>query len=1167
MSKYVPVAEEIHQDLGEIWNITKIGNTIYGTAQGSIIEYDGKNLTRHNLPNTNRLTSATDQQALYISQNEIGLHILKPGEEMVTITGGKADVARVHSEFISAQGTHIFATFRNGLLELKDDALVPWNHELQELLNGTNCYKSLQLDDGRILIATHQSGVLLISPDGESLGQITEEDGLLSNFVINMFQDMDGSIWIAHEIGLSLLDLLSPYTILNERNGLATNIVYSLEQQDNRLLAGTANGCMEFEPPTENNLNGSWKLLGEENSGIWHIAKTSRGPLIAENDGFGLLTENQLKTVLSLGHEGIYATTITHNDQEYILATQRRQLHICQWQGQELLVRKSIDAPGPLWTIVNFEDEVYLGSVANGVLRVSQEAFFSDEPVLLDSFLDSLTNAQSWGYFIKLARGVVLLTNSGLHYRANNSDDWQRVPGSPKTYGANPYAVNFYQSSDSKLWISYLEDKGYQFAQVNWSEDSLRPLVSRIPVEGLKELNEIHSLLVDEDTSVAWFGGSGGIVRERSVGSKPDYSERAPIITDSEIAGQSTGTRNEFKFPVKLATFNFALPYYGAKEVSYRTRMAGQSDDWSQATTNTFKEFTNLAEGEYAFQVQALLDGVPLPSIASHSFRILPPWYRTWGAFILYLLGAIALAYLLVYFRTRSLQRANVMLEEAVRNRTVELEKTNVRLAQANTAKNRFLANVSHEIRNPMNGIVGLAHLLLEDGRPAEKRRLTHLLSTSEHLKVLLDGLLDFAAIENGQVRLQKTTFSLETLLDELESLHQRLALDKGIELIVEKRFESCPELYGDVGKLRQILYNLTSNAIKFTGEGSVTVRAFTQHDKSHNKTELYFEIEDTGNGIRPEDQKRIFEQFNRGANTNSQIKGIGLGLSIADRLAKLLDGALELDTQYDNGARFTLRLQLPFADQSTSPENGDDSSCAESLKGLQALVIEDESYNQIVVEGLLKRESVKVTLASSAEEGIKEFVKHNWDFVLVDINLPGASGIEFARMVRDAAEKAETPLIAMSAYVADFDREEMIKAGITGFVPKPFTPEELTNAIQAKTQSALPSLTKAKKDKVSLMKYIAGDDANRLKDLQKELHESLQSYCEKLTKAMQSNDLESARLLLHDMAPLIRLTQDDHLIHLTETLHNLVHEGDFKGFEQVFAEFVSECGKLAPEE
>ncbi|WP_309382260.1 hybrid sensor histidine kinase/response regulator [Cerasicoccus frondis] len=1161
--EYISMVDQIEissSELGETWSIFPADGRLYILSQEHLITVEGDRIKSRYLPDDDRLTGAIDGSTLYISQKDYGLHAIDGQHESIIIPIESTNSARVNGVFTAESGEQVFSTYRNGFVYIQDEALHSWPNELSELLNQTLCYKSLKLRDGRIACATHNYGLLLLSADGKFEGQISERNGALSDMVIDILEDADGNLWLTHEIGVSLVDLQSPYTKIDKSNGFEPNIVFSLSDWEDQFLVGTTTGCLALVKPTLQNLTTEWLTIGAEDSVVWTITPTSKGPLIADSTGYSLIQNNEIQPALAVNQDGIFSTVLNYQGAEYIAILQIRNAYLCRWQGRQLDVINTISTPGPLWTMVYFNDKLYAGSISQGLFTLSMEDFLSDSHAALQPLENpSLPENIQWGYFTELPAGMILLCNAGIYSLSQGSETWSKVNGSPDSLDDDPYAVNFDNASNQRLWLTYmLPGQGNVFQQLDWPSGEPSPRITTIPSQGLQELPEVHCLWVDEEESIVWFGGSNGLIRENFDLPPPAPVSRPPLLTNVDITGEPASHEREFEFPVELAKFEFALPYYGQESVTYRTRLVGQSNDWSAASVSNFKEFTNLREGDYEFQVQALVDNRPAGPITNYQFQILPPWSRTWSAYVLYLLIAILVAYLLVYFRTRRLQQANIALEEAVRSRTLELEKTNVRLAQANTAKNRFLANVSHEIRNPMNGIVGLAHLLIDDGSSADQKRLVHLLSTAEHLKVLLDGMLDFAAIENGQIKLQNCQFSISSLLDELESLHKRLAQDKGIDLYVIKEFADCPDLFGDEGKLRQILYNLTTNAVKFTHSGSVTVRAKVELLADENRAKLEFAIEDTGKGIPLEDQKNIFEQFNRGSHSNSQIKGIGLGLSIADRLSKILDGSLSLDTTYTSGARFVFSLSLATVESTSEKALPTTKAPIQILAGLQALVIEDEPYNQIVVEGLLKRESVKVTIAGSAEEALKVFVEHNWDFVLVDINLPGASGIEFAEMVRESAAKAQTPLIAMSAYVADFDLEKLRNAGISSFVPKPFTPDQLITAIQSRSDTLPTDKPKESPKERSLMAYIAGDDPVRLKQLEKELYDSLQSYGEQLQATIANQDVEKARLALHDMTPLVRLTQNDEMIQLVDAMHTALYEDRFEDYVESFEKFQS---------
>ncbi len=404
------------------------------------------------------------------------------------------------------------------------------------------------------------------------------------------------------------------------------------------------------------------------------------------------------------------------------------------------------------------------------------------------------------------------------------------------------------------------------------------------------------------------------------------------------------------------------------------------------------------------------------------------------------LLGAILfLAHLAVTFRQASSTTRQFEIE---RNRAEE----------SNRAKSDFLATISHEIRTPMNAIVSAANLLRHSRlNKAQREQVEVLTDANEVLLSLLNDVLDLSKIEAGKMTLEVAGLELDRTLQGLHRLWRPRAADKGLDLRLEIDPAVPAAVMLDALRLKQILFNLISNAVKFTHAGSVTIRLGT--DKVAGEDMLAFEVIDTGVGIPPEVAQRLFGAFEQGdAGTTRKHGGSGLGLAISRRLASLMGGAIELRSTPGQGSTFRLLLPLvPAAGCEEIADEAEASTGDEALRGLRVLVADDHPINQRIVELLLAPFGCQLTFCDDGAQAVELAGVQAFDAVLMDMQMPVLDGVEATRQIKaGGGPNAGAPIIALTANALDHHRAAWAEVGVHAFVSKPIDPRQLIASLAA---------------------------------------------------------------------------------------------------------------------
>lgn len=442
-----------------------------------------------------------------------------------------------------------------------------------------------------------------------------------------------------------------------------------------------------------------------------------------------------------------------------------------------------------------------------------------------------------------------------------------------------------------------------------------------------------------------------------------------------------------------------------------------------------------------------------------------------------------------------------------------EIEHAKNKAEEASKAKSTFLATMSHEVRTPLNGILGMANLLRGTVlNPKQAGYVDTIRYSGDTLLAMLNDILDFSKMEAGKLKIEKLDFDLKRLIESVADLMHSRAREKNLEINISIDTNVPDYIHSDPTRLRQVLLNLVSNAIKFTENGSIEIKVSRGAGPVGKTAELQFKVKDTGIGISEEAKANLFKEFTQAdSSTSRKYGGTGLGLSICKQIVTLLDGNIGVNSQEGKGSTFWFEIPVEVVSNHDFEFISSQTASAENFTSANILLVDDNEINLKVGHDILEKYGHKVTTATNGEEALSIYETNSYDIILMDVQMPVMDGLEATRVIRARNDdKANIPILALTANSLNGENQRCLAAGMNGHVGKPFDPLHLLKTIEDLIANKVKK-DDAEFDATKLYKLESVFGRDYVIDMLQTHLPSLESYIDNIKAANENNSTRDA--------------------------------------------------------
>lgn len=1075
---YISLLPELPEEFGNfsrIRSVSTIKDEVFFSSKKYIFKWDGIQF---------KIWENTGDPYLFLARNIIFKR--RAGKGLMQYNNNKFDLVPNGEMFADIRIRAVLPYNKNSFLIATDDQLYIFDGTRFKRFetnapdffndNGISC--GIALNSNTFAFGSFKKGVLILDDKGLKKVMLSKKGIFQSNMVHNLFQDRSGLLWASLNSGIAKIEYPSPFSFYNKLNN-TPGLVMGFQRYQGKLYVGTGEGLYYL-----NNNNSQVNLLEPigDMGIIFETLLHKNKMLVGSRSGlFEINQKGEDKELFTLPTvSSLCASKIDPNRVFVGTGSGLTSIYLKNGKWEIEHIFKGIDIQ--VSTIIeDFKGNLWLNVNKNEVIRISFHEIqntknITNPKVRTFKVQDGVPDNIGRQYYIEdqiyIESANELYLFDSIKEKFNNNKELLRRLGLE-----NKIAKVHSTDENGNIWlIEYNgEDRLEQLVALNQKNGSY--VVKELDEERIMNLRK-NDMFAELGDSVVWYRGKKGTIIRHNLKQKLDKSalNSKAIITgivwqnDSLLfGGYASSIPTQVPYKNNQLRFQFANPsFYDESKNQFQYILEGFDKDWSAWTSETKKDYTNIPGGEYSFKVRSKNIFNHIGKEDSYYFTVLPPWYKTWWAYFIYSLGAIAVSSIILQWRSKELRRKNENLENLVADRTTEIQHKNEllnhqteQLVQLNDSKTKLYSNITHEFRTPLTVILGMAETLktnvLNKSFEGADKSLEMIRRNGKNLLHLVNEMLDLAKVESGTMELNLVQTDTIPFVKYLSESFHSLAEVKKINLTVYSEIDAL-EMDIDVNKMASIISNLLSNAIKFTSANGKIIVHLNKIET--NDTQLFsIKVQDNGLGLTESDIAHLFDRFYQVDNESSnRQEGTGIGLSLVKEFVELMKGTIDVESALGKGSTFTVQIPVtntalkavnakitiesPIKSPSTvlkrEPLLADDSSELPLV-----LIIEDNLDVAHYLKTCLKGKYQTVH-ASDGIMGLEMAFENIPDIIISDVMMPGKDGLEVCATLKADERTDHIPFILLTAKVTTEDRLTGLTHGADAYLAKPFNKEEL---------------------------------------------------------------------------------------------------------------------------